>query len=384
MRRGRGRRPERSEEGVVAWRRRALVVLCAIPVLLVCATTAFPAPPLRVESLQPPLIAVLPFENLSASSAPLKEMRAHLMERLRKRGMKLLGEEELLALMKAYRVRYTGGVEQRVAETFRGEAGVGGVLITSLGLYMDQIPPKVTLVSRLARTDAPYTVIWADSVSLSGDDAPGILGLGLVNSVKGLMPRALDRLADSLAAHLLSEKPSTADRSVGTRYRPRGFYHSPVMSEGKRYSVAVLPFVNQSARRYAGELIGLKIIEQLRKSEGFEVLEPGIVRDELLQFRIIFPEGASMADADILFERTKVDLLFTGKVMDYDDSRGPGGAPNVTFFMQVIERQSRQVVWASHSTNRGDDGVFFFGAGRVTTADALASKMMAAVMQRIH
>ena len=298
--------------------------------------------------------------------------------------MKVLGEEELLSLMKAHRIRYVGGVEKRVAEAFRGEAGVGGVLITSLGLYMDQIPPKVTLVSRLARTDAPYTVTWADSVSLSGDDAPGILGLGLVNSVKELMPRALDRLADSLAAHLLSEKPQTPDRRAGARYRPRGFYRSPIMNEGKSNSVAVLPFVNQSARRYAGELIGLKVIEQLRKSEGFEVLEPGIVRDELLKFRIISPEGASLADADILFDQIKADLLFTGKVMDYDDTRGSGGAPNVTFFVQVIERRSRQVVWASHSTNRGNDGVFFFGAGKVTTADALASKMMADVVQRIR
>lgn len=330
-----------------------------------------------------PLVAVLPFENLSASPAPHKEMRASLIERLRNRGVKMLGEEELLALMARLRIRYTGGVDEQMAETFRREAGVGAVLITSLELYSAQVPPKVAIVSRLASTEPHSMVIWADSVSLSGDDAPGFLGLGLVEDVKILMPMALDRLAGSLASHLASGNPSMPVRRAQSRFRPRGLYRSPRLNEARRYSIAVLPVVNHSLRKNAGEMLAGIMIEQLAKTEGFEVLEPGMVRDELLRYRVVTPEGASLDTADLLFDQLKVDLLLTGKVMDYDDTRGTGGVPQVTFFVQVIERKSKEVVWASHSTNLGNEGVFFFNSGKVTTAHALASMMAENVVQRM-
>jgi len=310
-------------------------------------------------------------------------MRASLVERLRKRGVKMLGEEELLALMARLRIRYTGGVDGQTVETFRREAGVGAVLITSLELYSAQAPPKVVIVSRLASTEPLSMVIWADSVSLSGDDAPGFLGLGLVEDVKNLVPMALDRLASSLASHLLSGSPPMPVRRAQPRFRPRGLYRSPLLNEGRRYSIAVLPVVNHSLRKNAGELLAGVMIEQLAKTEGFEVLEPGMVRDELLRYRIVAPEGASLDSADLLFDQLKVDLLLTGKVMDYDDTRGTGGVPQVTFFVQVIERKSKEVVWASHSTNLGNEGVFFFNAGEVKTAHALASMMAENVVQRM-
>jgi TolB-like protein len=332
--------------------------------------------------VEPPLIAILPFENLSAIPAPHKEMRAALLERLRRRGVKMLGEEELLALMARLRIRYTGGVDGQMAEAFRREAGVGAVLITSLELYSAQAPPKVAIVSRLASTEPHSIVVWADSVSLSGDDAPGFLGLGLVEDVKKLTPIALDRLADSLASHLLSGSQPMPARWSQSRFRPRGLYRSPRLDGVKRYSITVLPVVNHSLRKNAGEILAGIMIEQLAKAEGIEVLEPGMVRDELLRYRIVAPEGASLDAADLLFDRLKVDLLLTGKVMDYDDARGTGGVPQVTFFVQIIERNSKEVVWASHSTNRGNEGVFFFNAGEVKTAHALASMMAENVVQR--
>ena len=330
-----------------------------------------------------PLIAVLPFENLSAGPAPLKEMRASLVERLRKLGVKMLGEEELLALMARLRIRYVGGVDEQMAETIRREAGVGAVLITSLELYSAQAPPKVAIVSRLASTEPHSIVIWADSVSLSGYDAPGFLGLGLVEDMEKLMPMALDRLTSSLASYLLSGNPPMSVRRAQPRFRPRGLYRSPRLNEGRRYSIAVLPVVNHSFRKNAGELLAGVLIEQLTKTEGFEVLEPGMVRDELLRYRVVAPEGASLDAADLLFDKLNVDLLLTGKVMDYDDTRGTGGVPQVTFFVQVIERQSKEVVWASHSTNLGSEGVFFFNVGEVTTAHALALMMAENVVQRM-
>lgn len=376
--------------GLAACRARAWLAPGAFLVLLGCATVGG-APTADVAGgapylprANPPIIAVLPFENLSASPAPLKQMRASLLERLRQRGLTLLDEEKLQSLMARHRVRFTGGVDKQVAEAFQRESGVGGILITSLGRYLDQDPPNVVLVSRLASTDTPSMVTWADSAALSGDDAPGFLGLGLVESMRELMPMALDRLADSLASHLLSGNPQAPEQISGGRFRPRSYYRAPSLQEAKRYRIAVLPVVNRGDRKYAGEMLAGILIEQLTKSGGFKVLEPGFVREELLKYRIVSPEGASLDTVDILFGRLDVDLLFTGRIIDYDDARGSGEAPRVTFSVQVIENRGREVVWASQSTNLGDEGVFFFGMGRVTTAHELASRMVAQVVQRMR
>lgn len=399
MLRERGQRAERAGGGPPAPRFRARAVLGAFLALLGCATAGGPPPPAAVGGskanvAEPPLIAVFPFENLSANPAPLKEMRAALVEGLRKRGVKLLADEELLSLMARNRIRYTGGVDMRVVEALRREAGVGGVLLTSLGLYMKENPPRAVLASRLASTGPPYTVLWADSVASSGDDSPGILGLGLVERVEDLTSGALDRLGDSLAGHLALREPAgplalrepdTGTIRTSERFRPRVFFRSPVLSGRKKFLVAVFPVVNQSLRRNAGELFALNVVEQLKKTEGFEVLEPGLVRNELLRSRIVAPEGASLDMAGILFSRLELDLLFIGKVMDYEDVRGAStAAPVVTFSAQVIEARSKEVVWGSHSTNRGDEWVFFFNAGKITTAHALASRMVAETVERMR
>ena len=55
--------------------------------------------------------------------------------------------------------------------------------------------------------------------------------------------------------------------------------------------MAVIPFTNRSDRKYAGELMVLHFVNQLRKIGKFHVIEPGVIRHELLQYRVIMEEG---------------------------------------------------------------------------------------------
>jgi hypothetical protein len=70
-----------------------------------------------------------------------------------------------------------------------------------------------------------------------------------------------------------------------------------------------------------------------------------------------------------------IDLILAANVNVYLDYQGVFGQPKVDFFVQLIERKSRSVVWSSVSHNEGDDGVFFFDRGKVNTAHAMASQM---------
>ena len=89
-------------------------------------------------------------------------------------------------------------------------------------------------------------------------------------------------------------------------------------------------------------------------------------------------EGLSRRDADLIHASLQADLILTGKVAEYQDV---GGNPTVAFNVLLFERQRKKVVWESWSYNQGDDGVFFFDWGRITSASVLASKMAQAVVQ---
>ena len=319
-------------------------------------------------------IAVLPMENLSGTAAPLREIRGSLMDGLMARGIDVLQDDTLDRFMARHRTRYVGGIDQITAKGFKDETNCQAVLITSLELYNETNPPKIALTSRLVSTGDNPVILWIDGIGLAGDDSPGILGLGLIEDPKTLQKKTLNRLLDSLRESLSGQKESKG-LEVKRKFRPKISYRSPVIEGKRKYTVAIIPFFNKSERKYGAETISLHFVKQLKEFEYLDVIEPGVVRQQLLSLRIIMDQGVSLADADAIFATLNVDLIVTGQVIDYQDYRGSFGKPKVDFTAEVIERKSREVVWSSTSYNQGDDGVFFFDRGRVNTAYSMASQM---------
>ena len=361
-------------------------VCLGISVLLVCATdtTAFKQQTLPEQSGPGRLlIAVLPFENLSGKAAPLKPLRQAAVNRLKALGFSILDDTTLERFMVAHRLRYTGGLDARTAQELKSELGIGAVLITTVELYDEAAPPKIALFSRLVSTGEPTSILWINSVSLAGDESPGILGLGLIENPAKLIEKALGRLFGSIMMDHRSGKTGTMNKG-GWGYRPRAVFASPVLQRNKRYTIAVVPFTNKSVRRNAGDLIELNFAEQLLKSGDFEVVEPGIVRQDLLNMRLVAPEGISLSDIDILFSLLDTDLLLIGNDFEYQDPQGQTGTPKVEFSTFLIDRTSRRIIWSSGSHNEGDDYIYAFDWGKVYTAHELASRMAARVVRMQH
>jgi len=320
-------------------------------------------------------IAVLPVENLSGTMAPLKDIRGLFINQLRTRGFHILEEEALEKFMVRNRVRYIGGINKALAQAFKNETETEGVLITSLELYSEANPPKIALTSRLVSTGDNPNILWIDGAGLAGDDSPGILGLGLIEDPKVILEKAVGNLAGSLGNFIDKKSRRDDSKSLKRRFQPKVSFRSEVLDSSRKYTVAVVPFLNFSGRRNAGEILELQFIRGLKTSEDFDVIEPGVLRQHLLAFRIIIPEGISLSNADALFATLNADLILAANVVDYQDYQGVFGNPKVDFFVQLIEKKSRSVVWSSVSYNQGDDGVFFFDRGKVNTAHAMASQM---------
>jgi hypothetical protein len=321
-------------------------------------------------------IAVLPIDNLSGGAAPVKALRQELIARLKAKGLVVLPDELLDAFMALHRIRYVGGMDKATSEAFLKEMGVSAVMITSLELYNESYPPRVALTARLVATGDEPHIIRMERSAMAGDDTPGLLGIGLIEDPLVLRARVLDRLADALT--------SRRGISNGLALPPESLYRTQALDPARTYSVTVMPFFNKSSRKYAGEILALHFIRELTRYPMFNVIEPGLVREELLQYRVIMEDGVSLADAEIVFGMLKTDLLLSGNVNDYEDHQGSFGAPIVDFSVLMLDRESRKAVWAVDAHYTGDDRVYFFDFGKVTTASGLAAAITRGAIESLY
>jgi hypothetical protein len=119
----------------------------------------------------------------------------------------------------------------------------------------------------------------------------------------------------------------------------------------------------------------LRFLAPLVANGTIQVVEPGVVRGELLNHRIGAGGGISLDDARVTLDLVRADLIFSGTVRRLDETAGALGAPYVEFNAWMLDRKTAQLAWSSTTSGAGDDGVFFFGVGRVLTSSALACAM---------
>jgi hypothetical protein len=344
------------------------------------------------------LIAVLPVENLSATGAPLDEIEQSVRIRLVHSGFRVLDGAAFEQFRKRHRMRYIGGLNGVLGEALQRELGVDAVLITSLEAYREMDPPQISLIVRLVATGPNPEIIWIDSIGLSGDESRGLLDLKRIRDPGALLDKAVDALIDSMVAVVQAKHAreggyfsfaefwktgggGTATPSrLNRKYLPYDYFRSPLIDPEKEYAVAVLPMLDLAVRKQAGIIAQLHYVRELFNSTDFKILEPGVVRQGLLEIRAIMPVGPSLAETDLITSDRLLgaDLVFAGKVFDYQNT---SFNPKVDYSMQVIEKTSRRVVFGTRTFNTGLDRVFFYDFGRVYTAHNLLREMSKVTVQ---
>ena len=328
-------------------------------------------------------IAVFPVFNLSGTPAPVKHIGRLLADDLKAQSQTIIDEQLLEKVFAEHRIRYVGGLDPSAALVIGQEADADVALITSLEHYSDAVPPKISLTSRLVSTGHRIQILWMDGIGLAGDDSPGLLDLGLIEYPDVLLELALQHIVTSLVKFLATGQKADDAAAPKGKHRPKVIFRSPVLDPTQPYAVAVVPFFNLSERKFAGDIMALHFVRQLVANENFKVVEPGVVRHELLRARVIMGDGISLADAGLIARLLGVDLILSGKVMDYQDFQGPAAKPKVNFSAEIFEKNSREVVWAVQSYNRGDDSVYFFDWGRENTAYMMATQMVQLAIEEL-
>ncbi|BDG05245.1 penicillin-binding protein activator LpoB [Anaeromyxobacter oryzae] len=357
-----------SSSSRLGWRG-AVVVVAA---LVACRHGQRPMP-------APFKLAVFPVQNASGGTAPIRPLTEALDAALGARGLEVVPRGNLDAVLAQHRMRFTGGVDRPMAKVLREELGVDAMLVPTLEQHVADAPPKIAMGVRLVGTGERPVVLWADAVARSGNDAPGLLARGLVTSSGELDRTVVAEVARRVEAYVSKGAAGDSCGDAG-RFQPRRVFRAPVLDDVGRRSIAVLPFINDTPRRSASDVILGQFVAQLARSGSFEVLDPGFVREELLGHRIVLEGGVSVDNAMALLSLLNADLVLSGYVRQYV---GGQGAPRVEFTAYVLDRRTQELVWSSSSLGEGNDGVFFFGAGRVHTASALSCRMVRGVVDHI-
>jgi hypothetical protein len=326
-----------------------------------------------------PRVVLLPVENLAARSVPVKEVQTAVEVALR-RGFDVVGGDILEEFLVRHRLRFSGGVDRETALAARDELGADAILVTSLTAYRSSSPPAAGIAMRLVSATEQPIILWMDQASFTGDEAPGLLGLGVVESIRVAQDRVVKRLVRSLEA-TLEGNPLDAGCDTDPRYEPAVRFRARV-PDAEAHTIAVVPFLNRTSRRGAGDAVALEFVRQLVDSGRFRVLEPGVIREYLLRARVIMPGGVSLETTRLLLGAMEVDLVVSGVVLDYGESGGKEG-PTIRFSATMLEGHGGSVVWQSSSFNRGDDGVYLWDIGRVLTAGKLACRMVEPVVSRM-
>ncbi len=286
-------------------------------------------------------------------------------------GAEVIGGGQLEDYLARYRIRYTGGVDPVASVAARGDLGAEAILVTSVVLW-GASPPRIGVTLRLVSAAEVPVVLWMDGYAGTGDDSIGLFSLGAITDFGVLQAKALNVLGKSLESHLSGERAGSPQCPGGGWFLPRVTYRARPDAR-ELASVVVLPFVNQSRRRGAGEILALEVSRQFAATPGFRLVEPGSVREELLRRRVVMADGVSIDEARVLSATLDADLVVAGYVFDYED--GPG-VPGSNFTVMVIDRKTGRVIWESTSYNKGNDSETVFGLRTVSTAPALTCRMI--------
>jgi hypothetical protein len=361
--------------------RRFTSLLAALAAAAVASGCGHPARAVRrlgpAEPGARPRIALLPIDNISGSPAPVKDLLA-AMDRAIAGRVDLVAPDDVEEFLARHRLRHTGGIDGASARAAREELGANAVLVTSLTVYSAAGPPALGLTARLVTTGEEPEILWMDAFAWAGDQAPGLLGLGRMARMKPVQERVVAQLTRSLDAFLAGESRDVG--CGGRRYGPKVRYRSAALDTDEPRTVAVVPFLDHSKRRGGGDALALEFVRQLVATGRYRVLEPGVVRDYLLRARVLIPGGISLETTRLILGGLGADMVLSGVVLDFDE----GGRAGATIrFRAMLLDSGGDVLWSSSSFNRGDDGVFMFGLGRVGNSQDLTCRMVTGVTDRL-
>jgi len=160
---------------------------------------------------------------------------------------------------------------------------------------------------------------------------------------------------------------------------PRNFLHEN--ADWTFYKqIGVLPFVNYSSDRYAGEKVQSAFITELFLTRKFDVMEPGQfnnkVASELKMTATSTITELSLDQIKAIGQATGVQGVIEGVVREYTTTRvGQSDYPIISLNIRLIDVPTGTVVWMASYTKKGGPNLPIISVGETHTLSELTQKI---------
>ena len=160
---------------------------------------------------------------------------------------------------------------------------------------------------------------------------------------------------------------------------PRNF-----LNEGTDWTfykqIGVLPFVNYSADRYAGEKVQSAFITELYLTRKFDVMEPGQFNTKAAAELKLSPSTSiselSLDQIKAIGQATGVQGVIEGVVREYTTTRvGQADYPIISLNIRLIDVPTGTVVWMASYTKKGGPNLPIISVGETHTLSELTQKI---------
>lgn len=313
----------------------------------------------HIPQTQKVTIALLPFANFTEIQEAPEIVMPFVKNGLEARGFSIVEGQPVEEVLYKHRVRLTTLVSRKLAQTLASELGVSGVMVGFVSLTQADGIPKVGVSARLLSLPSAE-ILWAQDVSLAGEDFTGPLGVGTVKSLEVLTSRAVRRLLTSLEPRLerqivpLPELPGPLYSAVQSEHP--SIFRDPQTDFYGVETLAVLPFLNASGRPNAGDIVAALFVSALHNTGRYRVIEPGIVREAFLQRRVQAIGSIGYLDLFSLSRSLDVQGYLLGSVYEYVEGQGRQRIPpSIAITARMVRATDGKVVWSMEHRRKGDD-----------------------------
>jgi TolB-like protein len=303
-------------------------------------------------------IALFPFENFSVDANALNDIMPLVKNYLESKGFAVLDEDKMENFLLKERIRSTGYISEEMAGKLGKELHVDAILVGSINTFSRGENPRVGLSARLIRS-SDGTILWTNHAAATGDDFTGILGLGTIRSIDKLSHKMTNKLLESFSII------------------------PPYKEKESMYSIAVMPFKNESKIRGAGMIAMYMFIAELNKNKKFEPITYGDVRELIVKLRVRSKGELDFKNIGSIAESSGVDGILIGTVERYSEEQG-GVPPEASISARLIEARTGRILWYNGYEYRGDEGISIFDWGRVRSAESVAYEVVSKLVRDLR
>ena len=143
-------------------------------------------------------IAIVPFDNISGEDYSIQfNFNNFLYDYLNKEKLDLVNKNELERFFIKKRIRNIGSIGRATVREMGKALGADAIIIGSINELSGDKNPKVDISVQMIDT-LDSSIIWMNSVSISGDDFATVFGLGKIKSIEKLVEIAIKDLFKGL------------------------------------------------------------------------------------------------------------------------------------------------------------------------------------------